>query len=612
MAVLCTWYLNDRAQLVPKWGEWWAPGTSSFTESDPVTLEQVRALLSGRLALYPHPVGSSVDSFWGRGGIHSGWGLGIPILATPLHLLGRLCGAPGFPDSVRFLIFYAITAVVLARALHRIAPPKEPTALAAGIGAAGFFMLFPTFVGMLCARFLIYEQTIATGCLWCLILLAGMLALIARCTPSRLVLVCAAAGFASLIRPTLALYGIATAALAFVIARSHKLGWRALLRGVGAYAAMAALYPLSNYLRFGSAFNTGYKNCTSGHEASTWMRWGVPSDLIPLSASLKEQFAILFLLEPTPQDTSSLPASMQPYVTGHRYWQFYTPTFDRIVPIVWAVAVVIVCVRVVRGRLWRRDRVIDREEAKTVVGAWALLTVPVLFVFYARLEGMATRYADDMYPAFAAAGLCVGMAIVDFVRRRASARAPAMQLAITGAVALYMSSAEWQGWPVHLSRPWKRKALDARLADRDARAQQMPPVPDHFVCGEPQSGPDPVYGHLDDWFSDCNFLSGLLFAMPYRPCVSFTVVPRSGNWDAAATEALDGFRAKADFDNLSSCGVTPIPGGNARKLTWCETRPPKFLLDGLRLYAIGTLDKHLNSISDRLKLQRIDGAASCQ
>jgi hypothetical protein len=608
MALACTLCLNDRAQIVPKWGEWWSPGTSGFTEADPIVLLQVRALLSGHLALYPHPVGSSVDSFWGRGGIHSGWGLGVPILATPLHLLGRLAGAPGFPDSVRFLIFYAATAVVLARALHRTAP-KEPTALVAGTATAAFFMLFPTFVGMLSARFLVYEQTVGVGVLWCLVLLAGMLALIHRCSPARFALVCAAAGFASLIRPTLALYGLATAGLAFVIAQRNGLRLRALLKGGVAFVVFAALYPLSNVLRFGSAFNTGYKNCSSGHHASAWLRWGVSADLYPLVARLREQFAILFLLEPT-QDNGPAPA-IQSYFVGNRYRQFYTPTFDRFILALWLVAAIIVCVRVVRGRLWRRDRPIDRSEAKTVLGAWSLLTVPVLFVFYARLEGMATRYAVDMFPAFGAAALCVGMTIADAVRKRAPTMGPAVQLAMAAGMFLYVSLSEWRGWSEHMSRPWDRKALDARIAERDAHARDMPAVPDHFVCNTPQVGPDPVYGHLDDWSPDCLFLSGLVFAMPHQPCVSFTLAPKNGSWDSASTEALDGFRATADFDHLDTCSVTPVPGTSARKVTLCESRPPPFLLDGLRLYAAASLDAKRESLADRLKLLRIDGAPAC-
>ena len=115
-ALACSWYINTRARIVPKWGEWYMA-----SEGHPYVLMQVRAMLSGRLALFPHPSGAGNDYNWGRGGMHQAWGLGVPILATPLHVLGRLFGAPGFPDGVRFLLFYALTMVVLARALDTAA-----------------------------------------------------------------------------------------------------------------------------------------------------------------------------------------------------------------------------------------------------------------------------------------------------------------------------------------------------------------------------------------------------------------------------------------------------------------------------------------------------------
>jgi hypothetical protein len=97
VALGCALHLNARALLVPKWGEWYmADG------GDPYVLLQVRAFLSGRLALFAHPSGASNDYEWGRGGMHTPWGLGASLLATPFHILGRFFGAPGFPDDVRF------------------------------------------------------------------------------------------------------------------------------------------------------------------------------------------------------------------------------------------------------------------------------------------------------------------------------------------------------------------------------------------------------------------------------------------------------------------------------------------------------------------------------
>jgi hypothetical protein len=601
VALACTAYLNARAALVPKWGEWYMA-----SEGHPYVLLQVRAFLSGRLALLPHPSGAGNDYDWGRGGMHTPWGLGAPILATPFHLLGRLFGAPGFPDDARFLILYAITTVALARALHRTAR-SEQTALVASSAAAGFVMVFPTFVGFISSRFLIYDHTIATGALWSVLLLSGLLALMHRYTPWRLAVLCGAAGFSTMIRPPLAVYGLTTVLAAMIVARRKGMRVRALLAGLFAYAGMTALYFAGNACRFGSPFVAGFENGVSGFFVNRLTRWGLSFAKVPFTTAAKEMFATLFLLEPTPGQImmGTPPASVQPYAVAERWREYYAPTYDLLILAGWFAALVIVCSRVVGRRLWRPDRELG-DEVATVVGAWALPPTVVLFVFYARIGNMVTRYMSDMYPAFAAALLCVGIATVDAVRKRAPQMTASAQLAIAGGVALYIAG--WHGWATHLSRPIDRKTLVARIADIDARSAEVPSAPDHFKCNEPRGRP-PLDAQLDGWLPDCSFVSGMVFAMPHSRCVSFSFGASGGAWSATDDESLAGFRATGDFDRLVSCGAPRLDGGVGR-VTMCEPHPPPFLLDGLRLYSIASLDANLNTI-DRLKLLRIDAAPSC-
>jgi hypothetical protein len=101
----------------------------------------------------------------------------------------------------------------------------------------------------------------------------------------------------------------------------------------------------------------------------------------------------------------------------------------------------------------------------------------------------------------------------------------------------------------------------------------------------------------------------MVFAMPHDRCVSFTFKPGGAQWDEADTASLEGFRANADFDPLTSCGP-PRVEGDARRVTMCDPRPPPFLLEGMRLYSVATLDGNLRTI-DRLKLMKIEGTASC-
>ena len=601
-ALACTFYFDARTDLVKrKEGRWYMP----FAGGHPYILLQVRAFLAGRLAVLPNSLGASNDYDWGRGGMHQQWGLGVPILATPFHLLGRLFGAPGFPDNVRFLILYAATAMALARSFHKVSRP-ESTALVASIAASGFVMTFPTFVGLLSARSWVYEHTIATGALWSVLLLSSMLWLLGQCTARRLFVVCVAAAFSLLIRPPLAVYGATTVVIALVIARREGIRLGGIAASLAGYAAVSSSYFILTYLRFGSPFVAGFENCLSGSFVNRLNRWGLPFAKVPLTKAAKEMFATLFLLDPVPSETMIPPPAVQPYVVGERWREYYAPTFDRFVFALWVTALVFVCWRIFRRRLWRRDRDL-RGEVATVIGAWSLAPAIVLFVFYARIGNMVTRYAADLYPAFAAASVCVGMAIVDIVRSRTPRNVASAQLAIACVVALYMAT--WEGWPVHGSPPIDRKEVAARIAFIDAHSREpMPAVPDHFKCGEPRGRP-PVTAHLEDWHGDCSFSSGMVFAMPHSPCVSFTFHPNGAVWSNADEQSLAGFRANADFDAMVRCG-NPAVDGAVRRVTMCEPRTPRFLLGGLRLYGIATLDSTLEA-NDRLKLTAIDSATSC-
>ena len=528
-ALVCTAYVAARADLVPRWGEW-------YTGDDPPFVQlEVRALLSGRLALAPHPSASAHDEDWGRGGMHTNFGLGEPILALPLHVLARLFGAPGFPDDLRFLVFYCVTAVLLARALYRAAP-SEPGALVASVAAAGFVMVFPTFVGLVSARFHVYEQTIATGALWNVALLAGLLALARRCTPARLVLLCGAAGFSILIRPPLAVYGATTAAAAAVVARRRGLDARSLAAGVAAYLAVTALYFGGNALRFGSALNTGYGNTISTTLVNRQTRWGVAFADVPWTAAAKELLLTCFFLEPIPSDAMAWapPPSLQPHVQAERWREYYCPTYDLLVLAIWLAAVAVVCAKLFalgrqRGGAARRGG--DRA---LLVGAWALPPSIVLFAFYARLGCIVTRYLADMYPAMAAACLCVGIAVVDWARRRAPARAPPAQLAIAACAGLYIAG--WRGWVEHVTHPVDAKTLAARIDAVAARAADMPQVAGEFECHDARDK-QPVYTHLAEWQADCTFRSGMVFAMRHQACVAFTFGPGPGTLPPGASQS---------------------------------------------------------------------------
>jgi hypothetical protein len=243
----------------------------------------------------------------------------------------------------------------------------------------------------------------------------------------------------------------------------------------------------------------------------------------------------------------------------------------------------------------------------TVVGAWSIPPAIALFVYYARADHFVTRYLTDFYPAFAAATLCIGASLVEAVGRRAPQRVASARLAIAALAGLYVGLG--RGWPTHLSHPNTREEVLAQIRAVDEHTSQpLPPLASLFECGEAQRK-QPVHSHFGGWKDDCSFFSGVIFAMPHAKCVTFTFLPGSGQWDDAEQESLADFRVRADFDSLAACGK-PVVDGDKRQLTMCETRPPRFLLEGMRLYCIASLDRTLEPL-DKLKLLRVEAAPAC-
>ncbi len=602
----CAVALNARAKLVPRFGQWYPADTH------PAVLLQLRSWFAGRLAPMPDPACGWYDYVWGRGGMHSNFGLGLPILSLPFHLVARAFGAPGFPDQLRFLVLYALTAALLAAALHG-ASRKATTDLAASMGVAAFVLLFPTYVGLMAVRFLIYDQTIAAASLWALLLLAGVLALLERATPARFVVVCAAAAFAIFFRAPFGAYGMTTVGVAAIVAHRGGLSRRGLAAGATASVLVAAAYLFGNFLRFGSPFDAGYANIVSSPFVNRLTRWGLDFVHAPFGAAVREMFATLFLLRPLPgpviaASPAGVPAEMAPFVVPAERWREYSsPTYDLFVFAGWMLAFAAVAWRVARKRLWRADRDL-RGEVATIVGLWALPPSLVLFVFYAKISNFATRYAVDLYPALVGALVCVGMVAVDLVRERAPRRAGAAQAAAAVVACLYMGLAP--GWPQARERPVDGATVEARLAGIEAKIGHQPVPAPHLEAGAPR-GAEPVYGQLSGWGADGAVGSGMEFAFPESPCVTFTFAARGkGAWGAAEDEALAGFRVDADFDAMARCGA-PRVMSDQRAVTMCEPRPPRFVLDGMRLYAVAWLDARQRPI-DRLRLLAIDGAPSCQ
>src|SRR5262249_54275661 len=160
-------------------------------------------------------------------------------------------------------------------------------------------------------------------------------------------------------------------------------------------------------------------------------------------------------------------------------------------------------------RMWRSDGKLDSERI-TLVGVWAIPPVVGLFLFYCGMGNLVTRYATDLFPGFVAAILCVGMALVDAVRRRAPRLTSAVELLLCGAAALY--AAGWRGWVTKISHPCEQKNALRIVTTTEAASHTVPPPPSHFESAQPHDTTILGAHQLADWHSDGRFASGFLFA----------------------------------------------------------------------------------------------------
>ena len=246
---------------------------------------------------------------------------------------------------------------MLARALHARRRVGEASAIVASCAAAGAIDgVSPTLVGMVTSRFLVYEQTIATGALWSVLLLGGVASLTARPTARRLLVLCAAAGFSASLRPTLAVDGVTTLALALAIAWKERLARRAVLAAITAFVAVSSLYVLGNTLRFGSLFQLRLRDLHLRHH-------GEPHD--PVGSSVREgalEDGREGDVRHAVHDGADAIAAheLRPRVRatvrrrGAVAWRYYAPTFDLVgLAKVWT---------------WRRSR--SSSCASSVARAW--------------------------------------------------------------------------------------------------------------------------------------------------------------------------------------------------------------------------------------------------
>lgn len=563
--------------LAPEWGRWYSP--------DPSYRLQTEAFLRGDLALQPHPYQARIDWILGRGGMHQGWGLGVPLLRLPFELGARALGGRAFPDRLVFLGLYAAVALVLVRGLGR--PDRRsrsgpvPTRLAA-LGATGGILLCPAFLTLAHVRFAVYEEAVAYGILWALLLLGLLLHLERSPAPWRWYALALAAGFAPLVRPTGAVYGAITAALGLVLAHRARLGPARLVAGAALFLLGPVLLLASNELRFGSPFELGYSLSFSGTPGDALaLRFGHPFEHVDLRTAAEELVSWIFFAERhTRVEWMRVPWA--PYrAEVLRFRESYFPTFGPGALVLLGLAWVWLLppARAGAGRL--PGRVLPG--GGRLLAGWSLASFALLFVFYLRSPSLSSRYTLDFLPALGAALAGLLLAVHAAASRRSARWGATTGVAIPALLALWIplaalrsfageSEAAYGVGPKAVGREEMEAILERRAAIR--RSRDWPPLPERYVCpGHAETG---IRFNLLGWDHRGGCAVDLVTQVFLRrtPCISLLVGPGGGM--PAGTDldaALENVGARVNYDPLVRRATRRE--GRRRRIFFC--RPPASL-----------------------------------
>ncbi|MGC8495519.1 MAG: hypothetical protein ACP5SH_27730, partial [Syntrophobacteraceae bacterium] len=226
------------------------------------------ALLMHKLSLsYPFNVyGIDGDEQLYNGSVYSNWGIGIPLLQIPFHLVWRALHGAGqfglFPDAWIFWFYYTGMAILLNHSIvallrDRFSCSAKSAAWQWLIGSVlTVSILIFTLAWLVVLRFAVYEETVCYFIVAQLYGLAFYVNYIRRPTFFWAAWLGLAVGVGLLIRPTGIFY---VPVWALCIYWPQKKHWNLLV-----YAAVffpsGIIWGVTNFIRSGGVFNPGLRN----------------------------------------------------------------------------------------------------------------------------------------------------------------------------------------------------------------------------------------------------------------------------------------------------------------------------------------------------------------
>ena len=376
---------------------------------------QTEAFAKGRLALQDSPFGNRQDWVWGKKGYHQIWGLGVPLLRFPFEVLSKMAHGTGFPDRLTFIFYYGLATFFLIRAFRQnIRESAEPRLIVVRSVQTyiwpAMIMLSSPFLNLIYTRFDVYEEVVAYGNLWALILLALLMLIIARPSDQCLYALSFASGYAFIIRPTFSVYGLVT----FVIGQAYYFRKpekrKAVMIATGLFSIFPILLLILNKVRFGSFLEFGYSlNMSSIPVNDFALRFGYPFQSEPWLRAAKELFSIIFCRPEFNYHDMFKFNYFQGQSPTLRFREFYFHTFDP----TWLLFMILsipVAYSVYRLKVHSAD--IPLRRMFLALAAWSWCNFVGLFLFYSRCPAISSRYIMDFFPAMVGFFVLASMGLV--------------------------------------------------------------------------------------------------------------------------------------------------------------------------------------------------------
>jgi hypothetical protein len=442
---------------------------------------QSMAMLTRSLALHGSVGHAGHDEQVYNGSGYTNFGYGIPLLQLPFHAVARhMRSLPQrfFPDRAIFFSYLALAIPIVWAGFDKLLASRERYGTTRRLRrhavswAATAFVLCTALYPMLASRFVVYEETVAYFVMVQLVVGAAFVfAVDERASVVAIVLFGVAAGIGLLVRPTGLIYLGVWSGMLLLERRTR----RTLIAFAAGVTPFVAFWLVSNWVRTGSAFSSGYQNALPGYDMHIpMMRFGCQcSDTRKhaIQASLRLFSALFSLASDDPKPwMKECHYDFEPHNGDEQFMSTQDPYIG---------------VAALLFMVWTLAHHVARRDLRPATYLPHVGCVLVFGAYVYGVAGFAWRYIADFWPLFVAAG-------VQYVRRlpresNAILGWPLAAVMLTGALVCYR----------HDVVPWKPivKTLEATEVPKmwddfsNARWGSDKPMPTDVKCGEVPSWP---------------------------------------------------------------------------------------------------------------------------